>query len=60
MCKQLADIATYFRRTWVLSPSMDTLNSQLDAAVRDFMDERGITQRAVARRLDRSQGSSER
>jgi transcriptional regulator with XRE-family HTH domain len=35
---------------------MNELNTQVSAALRDFMRERGITQQQVADRLGRSQG----
>lgn len=44
----------YQARISVLLPGVDTLNDALTAALRDFMVERGVTQRAVAAHLDRS------
>lgn len=44
----------YQARKCVLLPGVDTLDAALSAALRDFMDDRGVTQRAVALLLDRS------
>jgi transcriptional regulator with XRE-family HTH domain len=44
----------YLARICVLLCHVDTLNAALCATLRDFMDERGITGKAVAARLDRS------
>lgn len=44
----------YLRRGALLSPTVNTLNEQVTAALQSYMDDHGITRTTVAKHLGRS------